>query len=493
MPFDDDDNPNVAAGPPSAGGVDGAAAAEEAMEDEMPDYKLFMSMFDKKGVSSKTIRKGEKDFESHGTRAQDGVLETSRRALEEVLSYTRIHRGDGWVRGWYVPDFWASGEEGAAVGVLDLRHDDGRLMLRERVVVVEHERGSWMKDIGRSVPAGINSSEAQRPGVGRLWLLPEEALHMVERGTLDLWWPHKELGVLLQAGTGPDDYDVGVPLSLEAAYSLLLGEDDGERGKVSLPRYQVFTHLKRGGFHVLRAPDEQRQAPPDTKQTTTHAPGTTLLHWLLTLVGWGGEARPQPPAKLHSFGPLVSPGLYRAYKPIYEQLSLLPRHVPQRSTTMTSSRDDEAAAAAAAAAQDPYKVFFHVWKAGGAAPFAKRNPPPPTFRIAVADTGLHGVPTLEQAAALLASTPLDDPLTANPAWKGPGRLYQRLKHGHRNVLVAVVDRGLVNYMRFGEGAFGEERLYERHDVRRDASGGGKRGGGRGRGRGGRGRGRGRGR
>ncbi|XWW98270.1 hypothetical protein V2A60_006268 [Cordyceps javanica] len=490
MPFDDEDNPTIVAGPAGAGGVDGAAAAEEALEDEMPDYKLFMSMFDKKGLSSKTIRKGEKDFESHGTRAQDDVLETSRRALEDVLSYTRIHRGDGWVRGWYVPDFWNA--EGTQVGVLDPKQDDGRLMLRDRVVVVEHERGSWMKDIGRSVPAGVNNTEAQKPGVGRLWLLPEEALHLVERGTLDLWWPYKDLGELLapaggEAG-GPDDYDAGVPLSLEAAYSLLVGED-GERGKISLPRYQVFTHLKRGGFHVLRAPDEQ--TPADTVQTTSNTAVTALLQWLLALVGWGGDARQQTEPKKHSFGPLVSPGLYRAYKPIYEQLSLLPGHRP-RPNIASGTQEGAPGPRGPAPPQNPYKVFFHVWKSGGA-PFAKRSPPPPSFRIAVSDTGLHGVPTLEEVSALLASTPLDGP-DGNPAWKGPGRLYQRLKHGHRNVLVAVVDRGLVNYMRFGEGAFGEEKLYERHDQRRGGGrggGGGKRGGGRGRGRGGRGRGRGR--
>lgn len=492
MPFDDDDNPNIIAGPPNAGGVDGAAAAEEAMEDEMPDYKLFMSMFDKKGVSSKMIRKGEKDFESHGTRAQDGILETSRRALEDVLSYTRIHRGDAWVRGWYVPGFWVAGEDGQEeIGLLDPRQDDGRLNLRDRVVVVEHERGSWTKDIGRSVPSGINGTEVHKPGVGRLWLLPEEALHMVERGTLDLWWPYKEVEELLAPAEegkdrGPDNYDMGVPLSLEAAYSLLIGED-GERGKVSLPRYQVFTHLKRGGFHVLRAPE--RQTPPDmgTAEINPNSAGAALLQWLFTIIGWGDDTQQKQPKK-HSFGPMVSPGLYRAYKPVYEQLSLLPRHKPRAIAT-------SAALSATPPATDPYKVFFHVWKSGGA-PFTKRSPPAPNFRIAVSDAGAHSLPTLEEATALLESTPLDEP-SSNPAWRGqPGRLYQRLKHGHRNVLVAIVDRGLVNYMRFGEGAFGEERIYERHDAKRGGRGGGGGGGGKrggGRGRGGRGRGRGRGR
>lgn len=486
MPFDDDDSPHVIAGPPSAGGVDGAAAAEEANEDEMPDYKLFMSMFDKKAFSSQTIRKGEKDFESHGTLAQEGVLETSRRALEEVLSYTRIHRGDAWVRGWYVPDFWKAGESEDEVHMLDPKQDDGRLMLRDRVVVVEHERGSWTKDIGRSVPAGVNSTEAQKPGVGRLWLLPEEALHLVERGTLDLWWPYQELDELLAPAKdgqdkGPDNYDLGVPLSLEAAYSLLIG-DDGVPGTISLPRYQVFTHLKRGGFHVLRAPDQQ--APPDAHTTDIARTTMTgaLWQWLFTMVGWGGHgaAAQQKQPKKHSFGPMVSPGLYRAYRPVYEQLSLLPRHRPRRIAAPEDITSPP---------EEPYKVFFHVWKSGGA-PFSKRSPPVPAFRIAVSDTGSHSLPTLEEVTALLESTPLDEP-SSNPAWQNPGRLYQRLKHGHRNVLVAIVDRGLVNYMRFGEGAFGEERLYERHDAKRGGRGGGGKRGGRGRGRGGRGRGRGR--
>jgi tRNA-splicing endonuclease subunit Sen54 len=106
------------------------------------------------------------------------------------------------------------------------------------------------------------------------------------------------------------------------------------------------------------------------------------------------------------------------------------------------------------------------------------------------DAQESSVPTLEEITALLDSTPWDPP---KAQWSGPGRLYPRLKYGYRNVLVAVVDHGVVNYMRFGEGAFGEETLWQRFDSRRVFKGG-KRGGGRGgrRGRGG-GRGRGRGR
>ncbi|KAJ3508666.1 hypothetical protein NM208_g15788 [Fusarium decemcellulare] len=197
MAFDDDDNPHVQATP-----VNGTNAATEDADDDAPDYKLFLSMFDKSGVSSKAIRKGEKDFESHGTRAQDNLLEASRKVLDNVLGYTRIHREEAWVRGWCFPDWWAE---------TDQTGEQEGLLLRDRVVMIEHERGSWQKDIGRAVPGKV-----ERLGTGRLWLLPEEALYLVERGTLDLWWPNLQLEELLPSpdGTprtdmGPNDYDPG--------------------------------------------------------------------------------------------------------------------------------------------------------------------------------------------------------------------------------------------------------------------------------------------
>ncbi|KAG6017921.1 hypothetical protein E4U43_008311 [Claviceps pusilla] len=460
MPFDDDDNPACDAAQ-SPATQEGGPTAEEALEDGVPDYKLFASMFNKKGVSSKVIRKGEKDFESHGTRAQDNTLEASRTALEEVLSYTRVHKIDTWLRAWYFPDWWVTNSPAG-------KSDDA--LLQDRVVVMEHERGNWMRDIGRAV-----SGSKDQLGVGRLWLLPEEALYLIERGTVDIWWPDKEFEELLPRVTdglpkrnpyGPDDYEAGLPLSLEAAYAFLIGYE-GERGKITLPKFQVYTHLKRAGFHVMRAPSNDLCPSLESDSST---PSTSLWEWLFSIISW----ERQPP-RHKPYGPLVSPGLYRAYRPIYQQLALLPRHRP--SATPTPQQ-----------VQEPFRVHYHVWKGTGA-PFSKKNPPAPDFRIAVCDTADSGVPTLEQIEALLESTPFEPP---NPAWQGPGRLYQRLKHGYRNVLVAVVDRGLVNFMRFGEAAFGEEPLFERFDYRNGGRGGkkGSRGGGRGRGRGG-GRGRGR--
>lgn len=443
MALDDDDNPFVNPSTPNA-----TSQPLPPDEDDEPETLDWSSLTSKKSTpSAKAIRKGEKDFESHGTRAQDASLEKSRRAMEEALSYTRMHKKEEWCRGWlFSPEF----------------EDDGDRREGERCVVVEREVGGWSKDMGRVLTKGES-----RDGQPRLWLLPEEALFLVERGNLDLWWPERTLEELVPelnkaAYTSTDDYDVGVPLSLEAAYSLLIGEE-GERGKITLPKYQVYAHLKRSGIHVLRAPETITTPEPKSVQKTT------LWQWLTSLIP---QSKPTPP----SWGPLVQPGLYRSYRPIYTQLAILPVHKP--TPTLTTSPPPTT----------PWKVFYHIWKSDGK-PFSKRSPPSPDFLIAVTDTLYHGVPTLEQMDALWQSSAVfDDPRRTIPE---KGRVHPRIKQGWRSVLVAIVDCGLVNFIRFGEGAFGGEDLVERFDER--GRGGGKRGGGRGGGRGGRGRGRGGGR
>lgn len=112
-------------------------------------------------------------------------------------------------------------------------------------------------------------------------------------------------------------------------------------------------------------------------------------------------------------------------------------------------------------------------------------PSPPDFRIAVVNAREDSFPNLEKMDELLQSVPYEPPPP------GMRSLYPRLKHGWRNVILAVVDQGIVSYIRVGDAAFGREKLYEQESTR---GGGGKRGGSNARGRSqGRGQGRGRGR
>ncbi|KLU81630.1 hypothetical protein MAPG_00715 [Magnaporthiopsis poae ATCC 64411] len=333
MAFDDDAMP--AAAQPSGNGV---AAAEE-IDDEVQDFRQFSSVFNKKGFSSQTIRKGEKDFEAHGTRAQETALEQSRQAMEEVLEYTRVHKANNWCRGWYFPDTWADHPEDGAGSSSSSSSPNApaeqkrEVCPRDRVVALEADSGRWIISTGRHIP---NVSKSQ-PGWNKLWLLPEEALFLVERGSLDLWWPTRPLEELFPGMPEPqqraslqgpeggeaatatpgkaseveeaevDEYELGVPLSLQAAYSLLIG-NEGERGKVTLEKYQVYANLRRCGFIVLRAPPASQTSPqPPTKAHTT------IWQWLFSLIslshgGCGGAANPAAAA----YGPLVRPGLYRS-------------------------------------------------------------------------------------------------------------------------------------------------------------------------------------
>ncbi|KAI0181645.1 tRNA-splicing endonuclease subunit sen54 N-term-domain-containing protein [Hypoxylon sp. FL1284] len=469
MPFDDEDPVPASASAPAATaaaaqGGDEAPSLEDALADEMQDFRLFASLFKKNQASGKTLRRGEKDFESHGTRAQEGALEASRGAMHDVLSYTRSHKPKDHVRAWYLPDKWADapdaeerqGEKGAG------------LFARQRVVAVENEiRGPLGQTTGRVV-TGIEGYK-HTPGWLNTWLLPEEALYLVERGSLDLWWPARGIEDIFPvnsegsngkgpAGEGPEkafeDYELGIPLSFQAAYALLIGRD-GERGKVSLEKYQVYANLRRTGYKIMRA-TVMPLPPPDPDRS----PPQAIWQWLLSLLLPARNPQavnhrrhsPPPPC-----GPLVKPGLYRSYDAVFEQLALVPRHKPSPHPTTPPPPTSE-----------PFDVHFHVWRSSTA--FSKTRPPAPDFRVAVADARASCVPTLEQLTALLERrTPWDPPSPGRKEGAGVGPMYQRLKHAWRNVVVAVVDRGLVSYVRFGEMAFAEERLEKMMDSERLSS------------------------
>jgi len=153
---------------------------------------------------------------------------------------------------------------------------------------------------------------------------------------------------------------------------------------------------------------------------------------------------------------------------MYRLLSLIPYHNP---TLPPSSPPTPTT--------PPFRITYHIYKPSPT--FKKSSPGPPDFRIAVINARESSVPTLAQLSALLESTPYDPPPKSMEK-----QVYQRLKHGYRNVVLAVVDQGVVSYLRVADAGFGQERIYERFGR----GGGGKRGG-RGGGRGGRGRGRGR--
>ncbi|KAJ2902022.1 hypothetical protein MKZ38_001115 [Zalerion maritima] len=472
----DDENDTLsghsAANPEDAPANRLTAEPEDDEENEEHDIQKFVSLFDRRGVAAQAIRRGEKDFESHGTRAQENILEASRQVLEDVLAEPRYQNESNWTRGWYFPDWW--GNSPLEEEDIDLSSPDKDaaaakkrgIQARDRVVVIDNPNSAMFKAMGRVIP-GLGKDA---PGADKLWLFPEEALFLVDRGSLDLWYPTKPFEAMFPVGSKPnvggvDDYEDGFPLTQEAAYALFLGAP-GERGKISLEQFQVFANLKRTGYNVTRAP--QRYTPPRAQSGATVGGDAGrnklgLWAWMMSLLFPSPKKRPAaPPSKTC---PLIQPGLYRDYKTIHEKIAIIPRH---KLTPLSPSEPE-----------DPYKVLYFVWQTGGA-DFSKTHPPPPDFYMAVVDARQSPMPTLDQISNLLRTTPWSPP-------REGAHLYPRLKHGYRHVVVAAVDQGVINYYRFGEGAFEEELIFARFDYVKGPSGGQKTSGrGRGGGRGGRG-------
>jgi tRNA-splicing endonuclease subunit Sen54 len=438
------------------------------LEDETQDFR-FLSQFTSASRTGQSVipKRGNKDFEPNPTRSQASSLDASRLAMHTALSVERIHTGKNHNVGQYIPDEsdWQWDEDQTT----SVRHG--------RCVVARRFGGVHLKSMG---VADRNNWT---------WLLPEEALFLLERGSLDIRWPDirdDEVDQTAQAantqpteqcdapgGTDPADHDAEVgelPMSLQGAYASFIGKDG-----LTLERYTVYAGLKRTGYVVQRAPtwhhtnlipargngspsalsDSLSRNPQQMSNSVTHpvrSPFSKVASFIHRLVAY--LFRPQVGESCPSLGPLVAPGLYRNYADMFRALSLIPYH----ATCILRPETPPPLEA-------PYRIHFHAWKPSTASTWKKTSPPPPDYRICVIDAReTSSIPSLSQIGPLLDSQQ-DDSLSKEQA----GRLETRLKHGKRNVLVAVVDAGIVSYLRLSDACFGAEKLYE-EKVRRGTKG-----------------------
>ncbi|TKA82381.1 hypothetical protein B0A55_01426 [Friedmanniomyces simplex] len=307
------------------------------LSEEFQDFRFLGTAT---GNDVKIPKRGEKDFEPHATALQSNTLATSRQAMHNALSFQRVHAPKGVALATFHPDSnmaYAYNPKGSP------------LFARMGQVFSKGED-----------PLGDDGLRGQR-----MWFLPEEVIYLVERGTVDLRWP----------ATEDDEDERGLPMSLQAAYAMFLGEQQG----------------------------------------------------LGALIQW--------------------------YDPT-------DTHVP--TAPQSPSNDAE------------IRVTYDVWKPGSAT-FKKSDHGPPDFRIAVVDARETTAPSLQQLSSLLATLPYEPSKT-------DAQLYQKLKHGYKNVILAIVDQGVVSYLRISDAAFGREKLYERAGRGPGAKRGGRGGRGRGRGR-----------
>jgi tRNA-splicing endonuclease subunit Sen54 len=428
--------------------------------DEAQDFRFLSSINSRPSAASPnspdpatefTIpRRGEKDFEPLPfLSSQTAALDASRAAMQTALSAPRVHSGKSHLVGVFVGE--------APKGLRGRRGVEGRC------VCVKLFRGPLARTIGMG--------DARN----RTWLWPEEALFLVERGSLDVRWPRNGGGEEVKGGgdetkeEDTDEWDEGIPMSLQAAYASLMGKSG-----LTLERYLVFAGLRRLGYILTRAPtwnDDDvwlngHARQPESTQDETQNALTTPTRPASGIVGAINKFLQRlfaPPRGVAcpSLGPLVAPGLYRNYNDIFRALVLVPYY-----DSVSSSLDPQAPKPQP---KPPFRIVYNVWKPNS--PYRKTSPPDPDFRIAVIDARSSSVPTVQQIGALL------DSLSSDELPKDK-RVEQRLKHGKKNVILAVVDSGVVSYLRLSETGFGSVKLFEEKTSR-----GGKKGGkGKGKGR-----------
>ncbi|KAI4253999.1 MAG: hypothetical protein L6R35_007549, partial [Caloplaca aegaea] len=218
----------------------------------------------------------------------------------------------------------------------------GKEVEKRSVVVVDKPTGQHTRTMGK----------ADRQG--RLWLLPEEVVYLVERGSLDVRYRVSSSSSFSSSSSAPFSSSSdsqrrkttetgeiegkeeeeeggeqgreawnGVSMSLQACYAWFMGRDG-----LDLERYVVFAGLRRSGYIVVRAPgwydegddnkhavspvrvqqQQQQERRPEEKEDEGRRRTGGVWHWLYRNFLERKPQEPPPP-----LGPLVGKGLYRSY------------------------------------------------------------------------------------------------------------------------------------------------------------------------------------
>ncbi|KAI5202972.1 hypothetical protein AUEXF2481DRAFT_33011 [Aureobasidium subglaciale EXF-2481] len=373
------------------------------LSDETQDFRFLLNF---SSDDAKIPKRGEKDFEPHHTNKQSDSLAASRDAMHTALSFQRVHQSKKYVLAHYHPE--------------------------SNMVYTEDPKGPLFKTMGKVFPGKEDPLGPRTAGENRIWLLPEEVIYLLERGTIDVRWPVDE----------DDEGGEGLPMSLQGAYAAFLGMEGTAGGALTFERYSVYSGLKRSGYTVHRAPSWDS---PGEEPSANCYPPTQGTSWTVGLLRdkWRGLFIPRSATEIEQkTGPLVTPGLYRNYAQIYRRLAIVPSYDPSTRAQGSAATTDPA-----------FRITYHLWKPGSTT-YKKSDPGTPDFRIAVINARETSFPTVAQLGALIDTQPYQPP-------RQDAQLYQKLRSGYKSVILAVVDQGVTSYLRLADAGFSREKLFDR--------------------------------
>ena len=271
------------------------------------------------------------------------------------------------------------------------------LSVEREITAKNYIRATWVPDLKL---ARIEKHHVKGPMF--------KAMGKVDRENI-CWVLPEELLYLVERGNVECFYqDKEIAMSLQAAYAECIPH-------ITLDYFQVYAYLKRAGFMVLRT---RERKPPDP-------PSASRLFALLDRLAWLWR-----PAK----GVIRRDQVYYSFRQVYRRLQYISHHtldtryVPNHDNTL--------------------HISFDVWKPN--THFRKSNPGIPDFQVAVLDASTNDLFTQCDVDRLFASLPLRENAKKSP--------FARLKEGHRNFVLAVVDLGVISFLNVGDTNFAMEDM-----------------------------------
>ncbi|WVR03624.1 hypothetical protein IAU60_000617 [Kwoniella sp. DSM 27419] len=364
------DDPRAVVGGPARGGpAQGSASAggqgqgdegDEEGDDERMDIKLIQSFADKiqhlpstgdiDGATGRvqiTIpKRGEKDFEplEETVNLQDMMLQRSREALFNALVGVRGGHSKSISHAFMTP-----------------------ANPYPRLLIVH---GHLLDSIGITVRSPPSPADPKGKGKTSLQLLPEEALYLLERGSLQIWIGNEPTPEQAAEGHGEwCEEEFGVKGAVEMSVMEGFGAFIGREG-LTWERYQAYAYLKRLGYTVHRA---RQFIPSHFLAEASPSPTARLLDeqdlrfprfrtWWLNIPGWiAGLFRALYQGVGRVVNGIASVGLGLQY-------SLTGRGRPFRGTLLDGWMG-----------KTNSSIFSHlrVIPAGHSQPLPRRAPPPP--------------------------------------------------------------------------------------------------------------------
>ncbi|KAJ3798299.1 tRNA-splicing endonuclease subunit sen54 N-term-domain-containing protein [Lentinula aff. detonsa] len=426
-------------------------------------------------------KKGDKEFEPSkqgGSGLQQHILQRARNAMFEALRADRTISNKSISYGTWHPS-----------------------LARVSVTV---SRGTAMGSIGHTVPRETTISNGILKTQKRLELLPEEAIYLIERGSLMCW---KESG-MEYPNDGTFESVSGSPMTVQQAYSVMIGQED-----LTMDRYQVYAYLKRLGYTVTRT----KPPSPFYPIASPYPPSLTTLPSSISFMRRISALFASCISKIFSF---FFPNSFNWWRPlqiskwlrvdknygfIFRSLRFIPsgHKIPIYTSPETKLPPS------------PYEPFFNLYKPP--TPFRKSAPPPPDYQMVVVNARTTPMPSLRELTAIYDQAPELPPpqrrvrnppqiqgvsykkstgtsdsnilvdsqakppdhsttlpsqsstmpsfLSGLPSWLYPRTAppppkperkpnpFAVLRQGKKTAIIATVDAGTINIFRFAQGAF----------------------------------------